>query len=64
MKKILQNNSRSKASTSSSIDQELETHLLNSVHIVLTTLGSAGSKTIESASKFEVVVVLAFDERG
>ena len=35
----------------------LETHVLNSVHIVLTTLGSAGNRTLEGTEKFEVVVV-------
>uniref|UniRef100_A0A7S2A4T2 WW domain-containing protein n=1 Tax=Ditylum brightwellii TaxID=49249 RepID=A0A7S2A4T2_9STRA len=37
--------------------QQLETHILDSMHIVLTTLGSAGSRVVESAEKFEVVVV-------
>ena len=36
---------------------QLETDLLDSAHIVLTTLGSAGSKALEICSKFEVVVV-------
>jgi senataxin len=35
----------------------LEAHVLNSVHMVMTTLGSAGSRAMESADKFEVVVV-------
>lgn len=39
-----------------SVRQALETHVLNSVHIVMTTLGSAGSRIFESADKFEVVV--------
>ena len=43
--------------SSSSLYQELETHLLNSTHIVLTTLGSAGSRAIESANKFEVILI-------
>ena len=38
------------------VRQALETHVLNSVHIVMTTLGSAGSRVLESADKFEVVV--------
>lgn len=37
--------------------QQVETHILDSVHIVLTTLGTAGSRALESAAKFEVVVV-------
>jgi senataxin len=40
-----------------SIRGELETHILDSVHIVLTTLGTAGSKALEQAAKFEVVVI-------
>ncbi|PJA26327.1 MAG: hypothetical protein CO189_11400 [candidate division Zixibacteria bacterium CG_4_9_14_3_um_filter_46_8] len=35
----------------------LETHVLNEVHIVMTTLGSAGNRTLEGTEKFEVVVV-------
>lgn len=35
----------------------LETHVLNSSHIVLTTLGSSGSNIVTSASKFKVVVI-------
>lgn len=41
----------------SELTQRLETHILDSMHIVMTTLGSAGSKMIASAVKFEVVVV-------
>lgn len=37
--------------------QQIETHVLDSVHIVLTTLGTAGARSLEAASKFEVVVV-------
>lgn len=40
-----------------SIRQQLEIHLIDSAHIVLTTLGTAGSHQLESASKFEVVVI-------
>lgn len=36
---------------------QLETELLDAAHIVLTTLGSAGSKALENCAKFEVVVV-------
>lgn len=39
------------------IRQSLESHVLNSVHIVMTTLGSAGNRIFEAADKFEVVVV-------
>jgi senataxin len=36
---------------------QLETHILDSVHIVLTTLGTAGNRALEAANKFEVVVI-------
>lgn len=39
------------------IRQNLEGHLLNSVHMVMTTLGTAGNRTLEGVEKFEVVVV-------
>eukprot|EP00586_Coscinodiscus_wailesii_P022376 CAMPEP_0172511240 /NCGR_PEP_ID=MMETSP1066-20121228/234896_1 /TAXON_ID=671091 /ORGANISM="Coscinodiscus wailesii, Strain CCMP2513" /LENGTH=385 /DNA_ID=CAMNT_0013290539 /DNA_START=98 /DNA_END=1251 /DNA_ORIENTATION=+ len=39
------------------VKQQLETDILNSVHIVLTTLGTAGSRNFEDCEKFEVVVV-------
>jgi senataxin len=39
------------------IRDRLETHIIDSTHIVMTTLGSAGSKSLESVAKFEVVVV-------
>jgi senataxin len=42
---------------SSSLVHELETHVLNSNHIILTTLGSAGGRSIEAASKFKVIVI-------
>lgn len=35
----------------------LESHVLNSVHMVMTTLGTAGNRILETADKFEVVVV-------
>ena len=35
----------------------LETHVLNSTHIVLTTLGSSGGRVVKSANKFKVIVV-------
>ena len=35
----------------------LEENVLNSVHMVMTTLGSAGGRSLEAADKFEVVVV-------
>ena len=38
--------SKSNESTSS-LTQELETHVLNSNHIILTTLGSSGSRAME-----------------
>jgi senataxin len=36
---------------------QLETHILDTTHIVFTTLGTAGCLALESAAKFEVVVV-------
>ncbi len=39
------------------IRQQLETHILDSVHIVTTTLGTAGNRALENANKFEVVVI-------
>mmetsp|Transcript_50043 Transcript_50043/g.150570 ORF Transcript_50043/g.150570 Transcript_50043/m.150570 type:complete len:571 (-) Transcript_50043:105-1817(-) len=41
----------------SQLNSMLETNILDSEHIVCTTLGSAGSKTMETIAKFEVVVV-------
>jgi hypothetical protein len=40
-----------------SIRQQVETHLLDATHIVTTTLGTAGNRSLESAAKFEVVVI-------
>ena len=39
------------------VRQQLETHILDNVHIVMTTLGTAGNRVLEAASKFEVIVV-------
>lgn len=39
------------------IRQNMESHVLNSVHLVMTTLGTAGNRTLEGIDKFEVVVV-------
>jgi senataxin len=39
------------------VRQSLESHVLNAVHIVMTTLGTAGNRIFEAADKFEVVVV-------
>ena len=39
------------------IRQTLESHVLNSVHMVMTTLGSSGNRTLEAADRFEVIVV-------
>ena len=36
---------------------KIEVDFLDSAHIVLTTLGSAGSKVLENCAKFEVVVI-------
>jgi len=59
---ILQNAANAKMEGGSSynestLTQELETHVLNSNHIVLTTLGSSGSRVVADANKFEVVVI-------
>lgn len=40
-----------------SVRQQLETHILDNNHIVMTTLGTAGSQSLKNTSKFEVVVV-------
>jgi len=37
--------------------QSLENHVLNSVHMVMTTLGTAGNRVFEGTDRFEVVVV-------
>jgi len=39
------------------IRQQVETHILDSIHIVTTTLGTAGNRSLEAANKFEVVVI-------
>ena len=39
------------------VRRNLEFHVLNSVHMVMTTLGTAGNRTLEDADRFEVVVV-------
>jgi senataxin len=39
------------------VRQSLESHVLNSVHMVMTTLGTAGNRVFEGAEKFEVVVI-------
>jgi superfamily I DNA and/or RNA helicase len=36
---------------------ELEDHVLGAAHLVMTTLGSAGSTSLINSEKFEVVVV-------
>jgi len=40
-----------------SVRQQLETHILDCTHIVMTTLGTAGCQSLQSTMKFEVVVV-------
>ena len=37
--------------------QQLECHILDSVHIVMTTLGTAGNRALEACNKFEVVII-------
>ena len=59
---ILQNDANARiegggGAPNESVAALLETHVLNSTHIVLTTLGSAGGRAVESANKFKVVVV-------
>jgi len=39
------------------VRRNLESHVLNSVHMVMTTLGTSGNRVLEAADKFEVVVV-------
>lgn len=39
------------------IRQQVEMHILDDTHIVTTTLGTAGNRSLEAANKFEVVVV-------
>jgi senataxin len=39
------------------IRQQVETHILDDTHIVTTTLGTAGNRSLEAANKFEVVVI-------
>jgi len=39
------------------LNQNLETSVLDSTHIVMTTLGSSGSKTLEGVSQFSVIVI-------
>uniref|UniRef100_A0A7S3QDL7 WW domain-containing protein n=1 Tax=Chaetoceros debilis TaxID=122233 RepID=A0A7S3QDL7_9STRA len=40
-----------------SLRDHLQTNILDSTHIVLTTLGTSGCRALESCAKFEVVVV-------
>ena len=56
---VIQNAATAKmeGQTDDSIVPQLETHVLNSSHIVLTTLGSSGGRAVESANKFKVVVI-------
>jgi len=54
---ILQNIATAKAVGEETHFDQLENHVLNSSHIVLTTLGSAGSRIVEEGRKFEVVVI-------
>ena len=49
--------SKNNSSAMDNIRNELETHILDSTQIVVTTLGTAGSRILESAAKFEVVVI-------
>jgi senataxin len=40
-----------------SLRLQIETHILDTTHIVLTTLGNAGCMSLEASANFEVVVV-------
>jgi len=46
-----------KCAAMNAIRQQVETHILDSIHIVMTTLGTAGNRSLEAANKFEVVVI-------
>ena len=46
-----------KSQAMNAIRQQLECHILDSVHIVMTTLGTAGNRALEACNKFEVVVI-------
>ncbi len=39
------------------LNLQLETNVLDSTHIVMTTLGSSGSKILDGVGKFSVVVI-------
>jgi senataxin len=60
---ILQNAAKAKLEAGAaevsddSLLSQLEAHVLNSSHIVLTTLGSAGGRAMKSAHRFKVVVI-------
>ena len=49
--------SGARGNQSNELRMMLETHFLDETHIVFTTLGTAGNKALESAAKFEVVVI-------
>ena len=42
-----------KSHAMNTIRQQLECHILDSVHIVMTTLGTAGNRALEACNKFE-----------
>ena len=39
------------------VRQSLENHVMNAVHVTMTTLGTAGNRVFEGVDKFEVVVI-------
>jgi len=46
-----------KKNLNDSLRLQIETHILDTTHIVLTTLGSAGCMALEASANVEVVVV-------
>lgn len=50
-------NVKNRRQLTAELQQTLETSILDSTHIVMTTLGTSGSKTLEEALKFSVVVI-------
>lgn len=50
-------NNSNRARLTAELNQNIETNVLDSTHIVMTTLGSSGSKTLDNASKFSVIVI-------
>jgi len=51
------NAGRSGQQSLETVRQQIETHILDSTHIVLTTLGTSGGRALEASEKFDIVVV-------